>query len=337
MTPKAWIKATVAHQETGAVPYNYSFSPPAAKRLREYYGVESLPDRLKIPFRMIGPNSPKPMYADPEQFGPTVTDEFGVVWATTHIDRGSPLQHPLTEPDLSGYTFPDPHEPARYAGLADFLATYAEYYTGVRVGELWERATFLRGMEDLLFDLVEERSFVEELLERQADYLLQMMEESLKLGDFDCFYLSDDYGAQRSLLMSPADWRSLIKPRLARVYGFAKAHGRQTYLHSCGCIQEIIPDLIEIGVDMLHPIQPETMDIFYLKREFGRDITFCGGLRTQDLLPYGAPGEIRAEVRHLKQLMGAGGGYVMEPGITIQDDVPLENMVALVEEAMVAG
>jgi uroporphyrinogen decarboxylase len=335
MTNKAWIKATVAHRETGAVPYNYSFSPPAAKRLREYYGVESLPDHLNLPFRMIGLNSRKPMYADPDEYGPTVTDEFGVVWATTHIDRGVPLVHPLTEPDLSDFTFPDPRNPARYAGLAEYLAKYKDYYTGVRTGELWERATFLRGMEDLLYDLAENRPFVEELLERQTEYTLQVMEESLALGEFDCFYLSDDYGAQRSLLMSPADWRALIKPRLARLYRFAKVHGRQTYLHSCGCIREIIPDLIEIGLDMLHPIQPEAMDIYRLKREFGRDITFCGGVRTQDLLPLGTPEEVHAEVRQLKRVMGAGGGYVLEPGITLQDDVPLENMVALVEEAMV--
>jgi uroporphyrinogen decarboxylase len=335
MTHKAWIKAVAAHEDTGRVPYNYSFSPPAAQRLRKHYVVESLPDHLDIPFRMIGLNSPKPMYANPDECGPTVADEFGVVWATTHIDRGVPLEHPLTEPDLSGFTFPDPHDPARWAGVAEYLDKYKDYYTGVRTGELWERATFLRGLEELLCDLVENRPFVEELLERQTEYLLQVMAHALALGDFDCFYLSDDYGAQRSLLMSPADWRELIKPRLARLYAFAKANGRQTYLHSCGCIEEVIPDLIEIGLDMLHPIQPETMDIYRLKREFGRDITFCGGLRTQDLLPLGTPDEIRAEVRKLKRIMGAGGGYVLEPGITIQDDVPLENMVVLVEEAMV--
>lgn len=337
LSNKQWIKAVLAHQDTGRVPYNYSFAPPIAKGLREHYGVESIPDLLNLPMRMTGPISPKPMYADPAQYGPTVADEFGVVWSTTEIDRGAPHAYPLTAPDLSGYTFPDPTDPARFAGMAEWCVNNRQHYTGMRVGEMWERATFLRGMENLLYDLAEEPDFVEELLERQTEYILQTMEICVGQGEFDCFYISDDYGTQKSLLMSPACWRASIKPRIARIFAFAKAHGREMYLHSCGCVQEVIPDLIEIGLDFLHPIQPETMDIAWLKREYGKDITFCGGLRTQDLLPLGTPEEIRAEVRRLKRLMGAGGGYVMEPGITIQVDVPLENVVALVEEAMVQG
>lgn len=89
-----------------------------------------------------------------------------------------------------------------------------------------------------------------------------------------------------------------------------------------------------IGLDMLNPIQPEAMDIHFLKREYGRDLTLCGGLRTQDFLPLATPEEVRAEVRRLKEIMGAGGGFVLEPGITLQEDIPLANMVALFEEAM---
>jgi hypothetical protein len=159
LSNKEWIKATLAHQETGAVPYNYSFAPPIARGLREHYGVESIPDRLNLPMRMTGPISPKPMYADPAQYGPTVSDEFGVVWSTTEIDRGAPHAYPLTAPDLSGYTFPDPADPTRFAGMAEWCASNRQHYTGMRVGEVWERATFLRGMEDLLYDLAEEPEF----------------------------------------------------------------------------------------------------------------------------------------------------------------------------------
>jgi uroporphyrinogen decarboxylase len=98
----------------------------------------------------------------------------------------------------------------------------------------------------------------------------------------------------------------------------------------------IVGDLIDIGLDVLHPIQPEAMDIFHLKRQFGRHLTFCGGVRTQDLLPRGTPQQVRDEVRRLKDVMGAGGGYILEPGITLQADVPAENLVAMVEEARVA-
>jgi len=97
---------------------------------------------------------------------------------------------------------------------------------------------------------------------------------------------------------------------------------------------EVIGDMIDIGLDFLHPIQPEAMDVFRLKREFGRHVTLWGGLPTQDLLPGGTAAQVRSEVRRLKRELGAGGGYVLEPGIIIQADVPLANLVALIDEAM---
>ena len=145
--------------------------------------------------------------------------------------------------------------------------------------------------------------------------------------------LSDDYGTQRGMLMSPSHWRGLIKPRLAEIYGLAKRHGRTVFHHSCGNIVPIIGDLIDLGLDVLHPIQPEAMDVAGLKREFGADVTFCGGIRTQDLLPHGTPQEVRDEVRRLKDLLGKGGGYILEPGITLQADVPMANLLAMFDEA----
>jgi uroporphyrinogen decarboxylase len=149
--------------------------------------------------------------------------------------------------------------------------------------------------------------------------------------------VSDDYGTQSGMIIAPRDWRSLVKPRLAEIYSRARRQGRSVFHHSCGNILPIIPDLIEIGLDILHPIQPEAMDPKMLKREFGRDLTFCGGLGTQRLLPRGTADEVRGEIRRLKRELGRGGGYILEPGITVQADVPLENMVAMIEEARAAA
>jgi len=91
--------------------------------------------------------------------------------------------------------------------------------------------------------------------------------------------------------------------------------------------------MIELGLDILHPVQPEAMDPIALKKEFGKALTLCGGVPTQKLLPYGTPDEVRAEVKKLKTHMGAGGGYILEPGITLQADIPIENMVAMIDEA----
>jgi uroporphyrinogen decarboxylase len=135
------------------------------------------------------------------------------------------------------------------------------------------------------------------------------------------------------MLISPAAWRRFVRPHLARILARAKAAGRTTFLHSCGNVRAIVPDLIELGLDILHPIQPEALDIFELKREFGRDLTFCGGLGTQAVLARGTPREIRGEVRRLQREMGRCGGYILETGITIQADVPLANILALIEAA----
>jgi uroporphyrinogen decarboxylase len=330
---KEWIEATLAHRETHAVPYNFMFSPPARARVQQHYGCEDVATALHLPLRMTGTVSVKPLYAPPAQFGETVTDEFGVTWSTSEIDRGSPIGPPLVQPDLSRYAFPDPRSEYRFEGLADWCARNAGHYRIVWVGDLWERATFMRGMERLLVDLALNAGFVEALLRGLADHILATMEVLFERFAFEGVAVSDDYGTQKALLMSPSDWRRFIRPRLAEIYAFAKKHGRIVFHHTCGHVGPIVRDLIEIGLDILHPIQPEANDILALKREFGGEITFCGGVRTQDLLPYARPDEVRREVRRLKREMGAGGGYILEPGITLQADVPPENLFALIDEA----
>ena len=327
------IKTALAHKRTQAVPYNFMFSPPAQLMLEEYYGHADLEQALELPIRMSAPVSIKPLYADPARFGEKIEDEFGVVWSTSHIDRGSPIGPCLAEADLSDYTFPDAAEDYRLEGLGDWCKRNKKNYTIMWMGDLWERATFMRGMEHILMDLALNPKFVEELLRGLADYILQTMQILFDRFTFDGVAISDDYGMQTAMVMSPADWRRLIKPPLAEIYGFAHKHGRTVFHHSCGNIYPIIPDMIDVGLDILHPIQPEAMDIFKLKREFGRRLTFCGGIRTQDLLPRGTVQQVRDEVKKLKSEMGKDGGYILEPGITIQSDVPLDNIIAMIEEA----
>ena len=192
----------------------------------------------------------------------------------------------------------------------------------------------MRGMENILLGVALNRKFVEELLQGITDYILEMMRILFERFSFDCIALSDDYGSQKAMLMSPDDWRKFIRPRLKQIYSYAKEHGRMVFHHSCGNIYPIIGNMIDIGLDILHPIQPEAMDVLKLKKDFGLDLTFCGGIPTQDLLPNGTPQQVRDEVKKLKEKMGAGGGYILEPGITLQADVPLENLTAMIDEAM---
>ena len=337
LTNCEWILRTLAHDEPPAVPYNVSLSPPAKAALEAHYGTDDLAAALNLPIRMASVGTLKPLFASPAEYGPTITDEFGVVWSTNEIDRGVPTGQPLKQADLSGYAMPDTDDPARFEGLDVWCRDNREHFRVIWIGDLWERATFMRGMEDLLLDLAAHRAFVEELLRKLTDRILQTMDILAERFSFDAIALSDDYGTQKAMLISPDCWRSLLKGLLAEIFSLAKSHGWRTFHHSCGHNTPIVGDLIEIGLDILHPIQPESMDVFELKRRFGKDLTLCGGLGTQELLPRGTPAQIRDEVRHLKETLGAGGGYILEPGITLQADVPLENMVAFLEEARRRG
>ncbi|MCM8788870.1 MAG: hypothetical protein NC907_03665 [Candidatus Omnitrophica bacterium] len=329
---KKWIESVINHKEM-PVPYNFMFSPVSLRIAEQRYG-KPVEDAISLPIRMVSPKSIKPLYADPEVFGSTAIDEYGVVWSTSAIDRGSPTGPVLKQPTLSGYRFPEPGLPYRFEDIGSWCKQQKDHYRIIWVGDLWERATFMRGMENLLIDTMLHPDFVIDLLRGIADYLLGTMEIILERFEFEAIALSDDYGTQKGMLISPSCWRKFIKPLLKEIFEYGQKKEKRIFLHSCGSITPIIPDLIELGLDILHPIQPEAMDIFYLKNEFGMDLCFCGGIRTQDLLVKGTPAEVRVEVRHLKETMGKGGGYILEPGITIQADVKPENLYAMLDEAM---
>lgn len=331
-TPRDLVCAALRHEETELLPYNFMLSPPAERALCDHLALPEA-DAWIAPCLYFYGCSDKPLYARPEKYGPTITDQWGVVWATSELDRGYPVRHPLQDlPPLASYTWPDPFAPRRWEHVGRNAALHPERFRVAVVGDLWERANFLCGLSTLLLALYERPSYVHDLLDGICRYNLATLDRIAEEQP-EALFLSDDYGLQRSLMMSPRDWRRFIKPRLALLFEAARRHGCRTMLHSCGCVTEILPDLIELGLDILHPVQPEAMDLAFVKREYGRAITFCGGLNTQQLLPAGTPREVADEVNRLGQELGRGGGYILEPGITVQADVPVENLVAAVQAA----
>lgn len=332
MTDKEWICRTIKHRQNLSVPYNFLFCPPAEQAAKAHYG-EDLPEKLALPIRMTGPKNAKPLYASPDEFGDTVKDEFGVIWSTSRSDRGAPIGPCLIEPSLSGYVFPDPLLAGRFSGLDEWCSQQEQHFRIIWVGDLWERAAFMRGMENILLDVALNRAFVKTLLERLAEYILETVRVLISRFSFEAIAISDDYGTQKGMLISPDDWRQLVRPCLSKIYGFAKERGIMVFHHSCGHIVPIIGDMIDMGLDILHPIQSEAMDIYFLKRQFGKHLAFCGGIPTQTILVRGTPLEVRNEVRKLKREIGADGGYILEPCITLQADVPMENMIAMIDEA----
>lgn len=264
--------------------------------------------------------------------GELVRDEYVVIWSDLPENRGYVKHHPLTKPDLSGYKFPDSYAPGRFDPLKEKIGANQDLFLLAWAGDFFERAHFLRGLPELLADMLLNPQFVHDLLDGILEFLLGNLSQLAKLG-VDGIFLSDDYGHQDSLFMSPNHWREFIKPRLKVFFTKAKSEGLFTFLHSCGNVSEIIPDLIEIGLDVLHPIQPEAMDIAFLKAKYGDKLTFYGGISTQRTLPYGTPEEVVAEVRQTANFMAENGGYILAPGITLQHDVPLENILAFIKAA----
>jgi len=331
---REWVEGVLRHEDHWGVPYHFDFTPPVARALASAFGGEDLEAVLNLPIRTEGCVSIKPLYADPKVFGECAEDEFGVVWKTNAMDRGTPIAGCLPEADLAAYRFPEARDEYRFERLGDWCRRSRGRYRILWVGDLWERATFMRGMEQALLDVALHPAFVEELLGKLTHYILETMEVLFERFTFECIALSDDYGSQRGLVMSPQDWRRLIKPRLAEIYAFAKTHGRRVMHHTCGNVREIVGEMIDVGLDILHPVQPEAMDVVELKREFGTDLTLCGGVGTQKLLRAGTVEQVRREVRRLKRELGKGGGYILAPGITVQADAPLELVTAMIEEAV---
>jgi uroporphyrinogen decarboxylase len=267
-----------------------------------------------------------------EDHGGSFVDEFGAA-----IRRGAELglERPaLASPSLAGYRFPDLTTPPHFAHLDAWIELHAERFKIVQLGMMFfERSWFMRGMQDLMMDFHLHPAFAHELLDGLESVCAGVIDRLLRdYGDrIDAIGMSEDYGTQKSMLINPATWREFIKPRLARLVGRIRAGGKQAYIHSCGHVLPVIGDLAEIGVTMLQPIQPEAMDIFEVKRRFGRDLCLMGGISTQHTLHHGSAGDVAREVHACLTRMATGGGYVMAPAKPILPGVPVENAVALID------
>jgi len=172
---------------------------------------------------------------------------------------------------------------------------------------------------------------VNDFLDRIMDWILAVVREYSKYPRIDAIYFGDDWGQQHGLIMGPRIWREFLKPRLAKIYAEVKSAGKFVLIHSCGDIQGILPDLIEIGLDVFNPFQPEVMDVHEIKRMYGDRLTFFGGISLQKTLSFGTPEDVKAEVIDRIQTIGKGGGYICNACHAITRDVPAENIDMLIQ------
>lgn len=202
------------------------------------------------------------------------------------------------------------------------------------VGRLFETSWPLRGYENMLADMLAEPETAEYFLDIEHDWNLAYTEAAARAGA-DILYYGDDVGNQNAMTFSAELWREMYKPRWAKTFAAAKKINKNIALwyHSCGNVTDIIPDLIEIGLDILNPIQPECMDIYAVQKKYGDKISFDGGLGTQRLLPWGTAAEVKKEVENLVNVFGKNGGFILSPAHVIEPEVPIENIKAFVDTA----
>jgi uroporphyrinogen decarboxylase len=281
-------------------------------------------------------------------------DEWGIGWRMPK-DGGMyydmfdhPLAGDISDEAIDTLRGPDPLAPSRFAGMRDTARRIAEeeqravVVTQMTAG-ITEIAAWTRGYEDFYADLALNHDRLGRLLDKVNDIKAAYWGRALaEVGEYvDVMMLGDDFAGQDRLLMSPTTWRKLVKPRLKQLFDFLHSRSAaRVFLHSCGSIREVIPDLIEIGLDILNPVQVSAagMDSAGLKREFGKDLVFWGGgVDTQFVLPHGTPEEVRAEVRRRLEDLMPGGGFVFNPVHNIQGDVPTENLMAMWETLQAYG
>jgi len=374
MTSRERVLTTINHEQPDRVPLVIGVSNATGVRMNPYKGIKDLsgiqaPDNYLYDWPELGtarideetmcrlrsdvrgvldlePEQVRKRNGEREPHSDCI-DSWGSGQSEVKHGQWYPGVHPLpdarTIEDLDAYQgWPDMNDPTRIAHVREAAKHLAEENQFAIMATPWllfpfERAHAMQGLETFLLNMVIEPDFARALLERIASYCKQLMGHFLEeLGDnIDIIKIGDDLGTEKSLLISPDMYRDILKPVHADFIDFIKARTNAKILfHSDGDVAPLIKDFIEIGVDILNPIQTSagTMsDLPSLKKRFGDNIVFCGGIDTHHVLPYGSTEEVRQEVRRVMQILGPGGGCMIGAVHTVMDDVPPENVLAMVD------
>ncbi|MGA9349352.1 MAG: uroporphyrinogen decarboxylase family protein [Anaerolineae bacterium] len=345
------------HEEPDRCPMHISFTPEFVTRLKNDLGLtdedfynphgggntyllERTLDQDMLLTSVGWANSyyATELYSDD---GVSYTDEWGVGWKNieyqTRFGQGRYTEivgHPLADDEaIDTYQPPDPNRPELYVEAERVIQEFKDEYwiVGVTVTTIFETAWALRGYEKTLMDLARNPDLIENLFDIPFHYHLTAAKKLVEMG-VDMIWIGDDVGAQDRMLISPKTWRRFLKPRLATFISTLKSTHPDVKVayHSDGNIHPIIPDLIEIGLDVLNPIQPRCMNPEKLKKEYGDKLCFWGSLDEQYTLPFGTPAEVEKEVITRLKTLGKNGGLIIGPTHHVQLDTPLENFWAMV-------
>lgn len=348
------VALTLAHEEPDRCPMQISFTPEFANRLRkEIHGktgkahnphgggnTYELERYLDEDFLLTSVGWANNYY---QTFEPQAeyVDEWGVGWKA--IPYETPLgagiytefiSHPLAnDKAIDNYTPPSPEDPRLYVDAQRLIENYKDEYwiVGVTVTTIWETAWALRGLERMMMDLIENPELAERILDIPYNYHLSAAKKLVEMG-VDMIWLGDDIGAQQGMMMSPDMWRRILKPRMIAFIRTLKEINPAVKIayHSCGNIAAIVRDLVDIGVDVLNPIQPACLNLDHLKEAYGKKLSFWGSIDEQQTLPFGSPADVTQEVEDRIKVLGKNGGLILGPTHHVQLDTPMENFWAMV-------
>lgn len=340
MTPKERVVAQIEHRETDFIPYTLSFEIDPNKtiendvleRMNAHYGNDSWQSKLddhvvRIDAGILG--------MVPDSGTAISVDKYGTEWRADkrpwHMTKPA-----LEKPDLSEYTFPEIDslfdEDWQEKTLQEINKNRDHFLVASFGFGLFERTWAMRGFENALVDAIAHEDFYRELVQKIFEQQMMFVDRLLTLP-FDGIMFGDDWGHQDGIIIGAERWRKYFKPYMAKLYERVHQAGRCTLNHICGSVIEILPDLIEIGLDVYESVQPEARNNnpYQLKKLYGKEITFWGGLGSQSTIPFGTPSKIKSEIRRLCKEMGKGGGYILSSAKAIQPETPTENAVAVIE------
>jgi len=257
-------------------------------------------------------------------------DVFGVQWKIGHDggDIGVVINQIVNEDVVDDYCFPE-LDTAYLDQTLDLMQQDKEHFRMFRLTyAMFERAWSMMGMEKIMMNMVLSPSCVKKLFEKITDYQSRLLDYVLD-GDFEGVYFGDDWGQQRGLIMGPPYFKEFIKPGLRILFDKVKSKGKFVLLHSCGDILDVIPDIIDMGCDVYNTVQPEIYDLKKLKETYGSHLTFWGAISNQGLLPVASSDEVYRVSTETIRLLGKGGGYIFSPTHAVTNDIPVQNIEAM--------
>lgn len=353
MTRKERIGAVVKRKEIDEIPYHFDLTLKMSHKIANHYNIknEEVEEYIGNHFLYLNPGPPDDFIEslkDSNTFkrdggtcsqvlkkadGNKFIDEFGVTWDNeSSYDAGDwgMIDHPVKNMDLSNYKFPDGKSSGRFKGLKNNVERYPGRFNVLLISGLLDTAWHITGIQDLLMSMAfNNRSFINKILDLSMEYIISVVDQTPNYIDGVRFI--EDWGSQNGLMMSLDYWKKYLKPRLKEIYNLVKSKNCIVMSHSCGNIAELYPELIELGVDISDPTQPEVMDLKQIKKEYGKDIVFFGGLGCQSTIPLGTPNQVLEEARKTIKTLGKCGNYIFGPSGAIPTEAPIENVSALIE------